>query len=203
MAHKQHLLSFLFHNAPIITLQSFKNTRHPNETTNLDLRFTNWLNVPAWSISSIVLQTNHYLAGSFFCFVCLLVLFNKNNPGLTQLKEKTDKPLSPPLRKYHANLSWITFVVFCFGPWSRGSTHTFLWPQERFQKITDKPRFTDTLLIRTPRFHRTMFFVVGETPYSSSKFNPLNRYIRPLIRTINGHLLLAQSTDSHKKRTLH
>ena len=31
--------------------ESFKNTPYPNETTNLDLRFTNWLNVPAWSLS--------------------------------------------------------------------------------------------------------------------------------------------------------
>lgn len=31
-------------NSPIIPLQSVQNTRYPNETTNLDLRFTNWLN---------------------------------------------------------------------------------------------------------------------------------------------------------------
>ena len=37
-----------------------------------------------------------------------------------------------------------------------------------------------------------LFFVHGERPYHFFQFNPLNN-------ADNGHLFLAQSTDSHKK----
>ena len=65
---------------------------------------------------------------------------------------------------------------------------------------TAEPPNTDTLLFRK------VFFVPGESPYNFSKFNLLNTDWP--VNTYNGHLFLAQSTDSHRKltslmRTLH
>ena len=50
----------------------------------------------------------------------------------------------------------------------------------------------DTLLLQA------VLFVPGESLYIFSQFNPL---IRMQVNADNGHLFLAQSTNSHRKQT--
>ena len=56
---------------------------------------------------------------------------------------------------------------------------------------TVKPRFTDTNLIRTRHHYTPRHHTISST-----------RLIRTPINVDNGHLFLAQSTDSHRKSTL-
>ena len=63
--------------------------------------------------------------------------------------------------------------------------------------ITVKPCFTDTNLIRTRHHYRQLSLSLGKAHTISS-----TRLIRTPINVDNGHLFLAQSTDSHRKSTL-
>ena len=96
---------------------------------------------------------------------------------------------------------------------------------------TVEPRVMDTRLIRTPHYYgHFSLSLVKDSPYIFCKFNPLNtdtsllqacsvllcpwgkkaltfslnstRSIRTPINEDNGHLFLAQSTDSHRRSTL-
>ena len=62
---------------------------------------------------------------------------------------------------------------------------------------TVKPHFTDTNLIRTRHHYRQLSLSLGKAHTISS-----TRLIRTPINVDNGHLFLAQSTDSHRKSTL-
>jgi len=56
--------------------------------------------------------------------------------------------------------------------------------------ITVKPPFTDTRLIRTPRYYRQFPLSLGkESPHKFSKFSPLLKYGHPLIRTMDTYFL--------------
>ena len=61
---------------------------------------------------------------------------------------------------------------------------------------TVKPCFTDTNLIRTCHHYRQLSLSLGKVHTISS-----TRLIRTPINVDNGHLFLAQSTDSHRKST--
>ena len=76
--------------------------------------------------------------------------------------------------------------------------------QQIFTRISEQREYSQTLLYRhplntnTPSF-QTVFIVPGETPCNSLNSAHL---IRTPINADHGHLLLAQSTDSHRKSTL-
>ena len=54
-----------------------------------------------------------------------------------------------------------------------------------YQFHTDKPRFTDTRLIRTPHYYGQFALSLGkESPYIFFKFDPLNTDA-PFIRTLS------------------
>ena len=61
---------------------------------------------------------------------------------------------------------------------------------------TVKPCFTDTNLIRTCHHYRQLSLSLGKVHTISS-----TRLMRTPINVDNGHLFLAQSTDSHRKST--
>ena len=80
----------------------------------------------------------------------------------------------------------------------------FVFPREFVSRRLEREQkrgtvdlhFTDTCLIRTPRYDGQFSFFLWESPYSLSKFN---RLIRRPVNVDNGHLFLAQSTNGLRK----
>ena len=84
-------------------------------------------------------------------------------------------------------------------PWGHNVNYwvhplVFVW------QVQSKPRFTDTRLIRTPRYYGHFSLSLGKKALTLSLNS--TRLIRTPINADNGHLFLAQSTDSHRKSTL-
>jgi len=100
------------------------------------------------------------------------------------VREKASLGVSQCCRNY----SWLAMML-----WSgRHSVFSFLW-------VTVEPHLTDSCLIRTSPYYGQFSLSLGKALTFSLNST---RLIQTPINADNGHLFLAQSTDSHRKLNL-
>ena len=103
------------------------------------------------------------------------------------------------------SLVWIWGKLFCRQSQKCSlNSHKWAWLQAMeeftFNLPLCFPRFTDTNLIWTPRYYYGQFSLSLEKALTFSLNS--TRLIRTQVNADNGHLFLAQSTNSHRKPTL-